>query len=82
MTVLMLRNSRRLAGSTMSTGLRLMREAKSGPLVRKLMDKEEIKIAEIFVRMGYLVKGVSDDKQKSRTFIITEAGESYLESVS
>lgn len=66
----------------MSTGLRLMREAKSGPLVRKLMDKEEIKIAEIFVRMGYLVKGVSDDKQKSRTFIITEAGESYLESVS
>ena len=33
-------------------------------LVRKLMSKEEIKLANILVKKGILYKGTSDDKQK------------------
>ena len=35
------------------------------PLLRKLMSKEEIKIANRLVKEGKMFKGISDDKQKT-----------------
>ena len=35
------------------------------PLLRKLMNKDEIKIANKLVKEGYMQKGISNDKQKS-----------------
>ena len=35
------------------------------PLIRKLMSKVEIKVANRLVKEGKLVKGISDDKQRT-----------------
>jgi hypothetical protein len=38
------------------------------PILRKLLSSEEIKVANRLVKEGKLMKGISDDKQKSRTY--------------
>jgi len=38
------------------------------PILRKLMSKDEIKVANELVKNGKLKKGISDDKQKSVIF--------------
>lgn len=39
--------------------------AYSGPILRKLMDRDEIKLAERLVQNGVITKGRSDDRQKT-----------------
>lgn len=39
--------------------------SKSLGILRKLMSKEEIHIANILVKEGLMIKGISDDKQHS-----------------
>lgn len=64
----------------MNMGLRLLDEAvKSGCIVRKLMGKDEIRMAEILVESGMLTKGISDDRQRTRTYLITLKGRDHLE---
>ena len=41
---------------------------KPNGILRKLMSSDEIKAANILVKQGLIVKGVSDDKQKSVMF--------------
>ena len=43
-----------------------------GAIVRTLMGKDEIKIAERMVKAGLLRKGVSDDRQHSVQFTLAE----------
>jgi len=43
-----------------------------GQLLRKHMDKYEIKNANDLVSLGYLRKGISDDKQKTVIYLINE----------
>jgi DNA-binding MarR family transcriptional regulator len=47
-------------------------------LLRNLMDKEDIKIANKLVKKGLVRKGTSDDKQSSVQFSLTDQGEKEL----
>lgn len=52
-------------------------EAKPGGLLRKLMGADEIQRANRLVKAGYLETGTSDDKQKTRHFVLTAKGEDF-----
>jgi len=43
-----------------------------GSLLRNMMDKEEIKLANKMVKEGILYKGTSDDRQGSVQFILND----------
>jgi len=43
-----------------------------GQLLRSLMDKQEIKIANQLVKKKFLTKGISDDKQKTVIFMVND----------
>ena len=46
----------------------LMRRLEHGPILRKLMSREEIKVANKLAKEGKICKGTSDDKQKTVQF--------------
>ena len=45
---------------------------RNGHILRKLMSKDEIKLANQLVKLGFLVKGISDDKQKTILFRVND----------
>ena len=48
-------------------------------VLRKFMDKEEIKIVNKLIKKGLVERGTSDDKQHSRQYRISDLGEHVLE---
>lgn len=47
-------------------------------ILRKILGSHEIKIANRLVKMGYLDKGIADDKRGGVAYFITTAGSLYL----
>ena len=48
-------------------------------VLRKFLSKNEIKNCNQLVKLGYLSKGKSDEKNGSIAFFITKEGENFLE---
>lgn len=50
-------------------------------LLRKFLSKDEIKLCNELVKLEYLHKGKSDEKNGTTAFYITKKGEKYLETI-
>ena len=56
----------------MDTLKNLLTHTSDEPLLRKLMSKDEIKLANKLVKEGKMIKGRSDDKQKTIVYYIKD----------
>lgn len=56
----------------------LLEASTRGPLLRKLLCNSEIMDCNRLVKRGLMVKGTSDDKQRTTQFVITAEGEQAL----
>lgn len=55
--------------------LESLKKAGQYGILRKFMDKEEIQLANELVKEGKVIKGTSDDKQKSVCYFLSEETE-------
>jgi hypothetical protein len=51
---------------------------RSLPLLRKLMNADERKLITRLVNQGLAYKCTSDDKQRSRQYVLSEAGREFI----
>jgi len=56
-----------------SSQIELLKKLRRAPIERWLMDKEEIKDAEVLVKLGYVTKGTAEGKPL-RHYVVDTAG--------